>query len=212
MKTDTNIVFVDIDTQKDFMEPEGALYVSGAEKLTDNLKQLTTFALKNDIPIIASADAHVPDDPEFEQFPPHCVQNTPGQKKISETLKADFKVIPNKKQSLQESDFQNNLLLEKQTFDVFDNPNADTVFDRYADATFVVYGVTTDYCVKAAVEGLRKRNRNVILIEDAIKPVDPDAGKKALDNMKKAGVELKSTDAILKELETGTYESCVSPD
>ena len=55
-------VFVDIDTQYDFISRDGALSVPGAEGIRRNLKTLTDYALKNGIKIIASADAHVTDD------------------------------------------------------------------------------------------------------------------------------------------------------
>ena len=62
-------VFIDIDTQIDFIHDLGNLAVPGAEALRDNLKALTDFALANKIKIIASTDAHSPDDSEFEIFP-----------------------------------------------------------------------------------------------------------------------------------------------
>ena len=51
-------VFVDIDTQIDFIHDRGNLAVPGAENLRDNLKALTDFALVNEIKIIASMDAN----------------------------------------------------------------------------------------------------------------------------------------------------------
>src|SRR5438874_1276098 len=52
-------VFWDVDTQIDFMQPGGKLYVPGAEKLASRIEQLTQFAAEHRIPIIASACAHV---------------------------------------------------------------------------------------------------------------------------------------------------------
>ena len=43
------IVFLDIDTQNDFMRVKGALYVPGAQALIPNLKALTGVAAHNDI-------------------------------------------------------------------------------------------------------------------------------------------------------------------
>ena len=60
------VVFLDIDTQYDFMNPGGRLYVPGAEKLTPNLRRLFMFAKDNNIPIISSLDTHKRDDPEFK--------------------------------------------------------------------------------------------------------------------------------------------------
>ncbi len=89
------LVFVDVDTQADFMLPTGNLYVPGAEKIIPNLARLVEFARDHDVPVVSSADAHSLSDDEFQQFPPHCVKGTSGQKKLPETLLAKWTVLPN---------------------------------------------------------------------------------------------------------------------
>ncbi len=88
------VAFFDVDTQIDFMLPHGNLYVPGAEKIIPNLVRLMAFAREHDIPVISSADAHTPDDPEFKIWPPHCVIGTPGQKRIPETQLPGAVVVP----------------------------------------------------------------------------------------------------------------------
>jgi nicotinamidase/pyrazinamidase len=61
----------------------------------------------------------------------------------------------------------------------------------------VVYGVAADYCVKAAVLGLRSRGCRVEVVEDAIAPVDPKTGDLALAEMRAAGAELVDTETVL---------------
>ncbi len=51
-------VFVDIDTQFDFMNPKGALYVQDAEGIIDNIKKLFDYANEHKIKILSSTDAH----------------------------------------------------------------------------------------------------------------------------------------------------------
>ena len=74
---DGPLVFVDIDTQHDFLDPTGALYVAGSAEILPNLRRLTEFAVNHKIPILATACFHQPDDPELEIFPPHCLAHTP---------------------------------------------------------------------------------------------------------------------------------------
>jgi len=59
------LVFLDVDTQVDFMSPRGRLYVPHAEEIIPNLAKLMLWARDHRIPIISSADTHAPDDPEF---------------------------------------------------------------------------------------------------------------------------------------------------
>ena len=174
-------VFVDIDTQYDFISRDGALSVPGAEEIRGNLETLTDYAVNNGIKIVASADAHVPDDKEFEVFPPHCVQNTPGQKKIEETTTAATVVLKNdasetaRANQIEDAD---QILLEKQTYDVFTNPSAPGIFEAAAGDEYIVYGVATDYCVKAAAVGLLERGYNVTVVKDAIAAVTEQTGKR----------------------------------
>jgi len=81
MVTKKNFVFVDVDTQFDFMDPKGSLYVPGADEIVPNLKRLIDFAEENDIPVVASVDAHSHDDPEFAQFRPTAFAIRRGNKR-----------------------------------------------------------------------------------------------------------------------------------
>ena len=89
------IVFWEVDAQVDFMLPGGALYVPGAEKIIPNLKRLVDAAQRTHTPLISSADAHPPDDPEFKRFnfPPHCVKGTRGADLIAEARAAIFDLV-----------------------------------------------------------------------------------------------------------------------
>ena len=60
-------VFVDVDTQIDFLFPAGALYVPGAERLLPAIARLNHFAAAQGIPLISTTDAHSEDDPDAEQ-------------------------------------------------------------------------------------------------------------------------------------------------
>ena len=193
-------VFVDIDTQYDFISRDGALSVPGAEEIRGNLKTLTDYAVKNGIKIIASADAHVPDDKEFEVFPPHCVQNTPGQKKIEETTLAATVVLKNETSDAARAEGIENadqILLEKQSYDVFTNPSASGIFETAGGDEYIVYGVATDYCVKAAAVGLLERGYRVTVVNDAIAAVSPETGDESIVLMEEMGAAFKTTHEVV---------------
>ncbi|MCS6884058.1 MAG: isochorismatase family cysteine hydrolase [Acidobacteriota bacterium] len=189
------LAFVDIDTQVDFMLPEGALYVPGAETLIPNLERLIAYARDNGIPVIASVDAHLIGDPEFEQFPPHCVVNTPGQQKVSSTGIAGAQTIG--VQKVPDLQVGNALVLEKTVFSIFGNENADEVFRQIKADEYVVFGVATDYCVKAAVLGLIERGYKVAVVEDAIKGVTEQGALEAIEEMRRAGARFVTTEQVI---------------
>src|SRR5882672_11698969 len=90
------VIFWDVDTQVDFMLPGGKLYVPGAEKLIPNMSRLTDAARHGLLFIVGDACVHTPDDPEFAQFPPHCVSGTPGSEIIPQTYADRVLTVPNR--------------------------------------------------------------------------------------------------------------------
>ncbi len=184
------ILFIDIDTQNDFMFKEGKLYVPGAENIIENLKKLTEYAYRNNIPIFSSVDSHTQDDPEFKQFPPHCIKGTEGQKKIKETEIKESLFIPFDRTIKIDFTKYRQFIFEKDKLSVFSNPNFENAIEEIGKEIFVVYGVATEYCVKECVEGLLERNKNVYIVVDAIKSVDEKKGKKFLEYASSKGVIL----------------------
>jgi nicotinamidase/pyrazinamidase len=193
---DGPLVFVDVDTQRDFLEPDGALFIAGSGAIRPNLARLTRFALDRGIPILATACAHAEGDPEFAVFPPHCLVGSSGQGRVGETAVLGGPVFESGA-PLPEP-IPPHLTIPKQQYDVFSNPNAARLVAHYAqdDPTFVVYGVATDYCVKCAVEGLLARGRKVALVADAIRSVDPSVEADLLTRFARVGALLTVTDVV----------------
>jgi nicotinamidase/pyrazinamidase len=190
------LVFVDIDTQRDFLEPDGALYIPGAEEILANLARLTRFARERGIPVLATACAHTPDDPELGQFGPHCLAGTPGQARVEATAWPGGHVLgPDEMFS---GGIPPHLTVGKRVFDAFSHPEADRLVALYnrAQPTFVVYGVATDYCVKAAALGLMERGCKVAVVVDAIRAIGRDAEAEVLAEFTRRGSLLTLTEVV----------------
>jgi nicotinamidase/pyrazinamidase len=126
------------------------------------------------------------------------VRGTPGQQRIPETDHGDAPVIGVALDADVVSKFERAgiVVLEKEVYDFFSNPNADRVLAAVPEAEFVVYGVATDYCVKAAVLGLRERGRRVTVVRDAIRPVDARQGELAIEEFERRGVRFATSNEI----------------
>jgi nicotinamidase/pyrazinamidase len=187
-------VFFDVDTQVDFMCAGGKLYVPGAEQIAPNLQRLMACARLNDVPVISTADAHAPDDPEFKTWPPHCVAGTPGQRRVPETTTPGPVVIPSRPHSFQPpAHWAGQFVLEKTTYAAQANPNFDAVMHALGRRHAVVFGVATEYCVRALTLDLCRRGLQVDLVVDAIKAITPERGERALAEMAAAGAHLVTT-------------------
>jgi len=205
MRNKQTILFFDVDTQNDFINPDGALYVPDAEKLKGKFRQLIEYARSNSIPVWGSVDAHLPDDAELIRnngpFPDHCMLGENGQIKVNETKPLNPKWVPNRTHSDTEINkiliHKGEVYFQKQSFNVFDNPAIKKCIKGFN--VIIIFGVATDYCISAAVKGFLKLNKKVFLVTDAIKPVNinPDDGKKALEEMQKCGVHFTTTEKII---------------
>ena len=196
-------IFWEVDVQADFMLPGGKLYVPGAEKLLPNIRKLTDAARRGEVFLVSHGCFHPANDPEFKQFPPHCLKGTPGAELVPEALAKNFVRVKNDANaSLPENLFKyQQIILEKETLDVFESRHADELVERLGKtAEFVVFGVVTEYCVSLAVKGLLKRKRRVAVVRDAIETLAPEVGNKTLAELRSLGAKLVTTDAILAKL------------
>ena len=89
------------------------------------------------------------------------------------------------------------IILEKQDYDISSNPNFDPLLERLGERDFFLFGVATEYCVVAAGLALRRRGKKVCLITDAIRAITEEGGRKAIEQMRDAGVVLQSTQEVL---------------
>jgi nicotinamidase/pyrazinamidase len=197
-----DFILWEVDTQMDFMMPGGKLYVPGAEKLLPNIRRLTNLAREDRVFLVSHGCFHVPNDPEFKIFPPHCVKGTAGAEFAPEALTEKIVRVPNEPEAKIPADLSayQQILLEKQTLNIFESRHADELVKKLGDhAEFIVFGVVTEYCVNFAAKGLLERGRRVAVVSDAIETLNADACKKTLSDLKENGARLTTTDAILSQ-------------
>ena len=200
------MILWDVDTQVDFMLPDGKLYVPGAEKTVPAMKRLVDAVRAAGVVHVASADDHeltdaeISDAPDFEQtYPPHCLRGTRGARKIPETEQEDpvpitFEPLPEKYLAGRE------FLLLKKSFDVFTNPNTDRLLTHLDPDEIVVFGVATDVCDDAAIRAFLKRGRRVRFVEDAARGLDEARVAASTAAWREAGVQFTTADEAIRNL------------
>jgi nicotinamidase/pyrazinamidase len=196
----------DVDTQVDFMLPDGKLYIPGAADASPSMARLVAAARAAGLPHVASADDHeltdeeISDRPDFERtYPPHCLRGTRGARKVPETEQADpvplaLTAVPARFLAGRE------FLLLKKSVDVFTNPNADSLLTALDPGEIVLFGVATDLCDDAAIRGLLARGRRVVFVEEAARGLDEERSARCIDSWRELGVELASVDEVLARL------------
>lgn len=200
-----DFIFWEVDVQADFMLPGGKLYVPGAEKRLPNIRRLTDAARQGKVFLVSHGCFHTPDDPEFEIFPSHCVKGTAGAELVPEALAGKVARIPNDADAKLPPDLTEyqQILLEKQTLNIFESRHADELVQRLGDhAEFVVYGVVTEYCVSFAAKGLLERGRRVAVVQDAIETLKLEDGQKTIAELEQLGARFTTTDQALRAIDS----------
>jgi nicotinamidase/pyrazinamidase len=198
-----DFIFWEVDVQADFMLPGGNLYVPGAEKLLPNIRRLTDAARQDRVFLVSHGCFHTPGDPEFKIFPPHCVKGTPGAELVPEALTEKIARVPNEPDAKLPDDFSKyqQILLEKQTLNIFESRHADALLHRLGShAEFVVFGVVTEYCVSFAAKGLLERGRRVAVVQDAIETLKQEDEQKTMTELARLGARLTTTAQALNAL------------
>jgi nicotinamidase/pyrazinamidase len=199
-------VLWDVDTQVDFMLPDGKLYVPGAEETAPAMRQLVEAARAARLVHVASADDHeltddeISESPDFQStYPPHCLRGTRGARKIAETEQEDpvpITLEPLPARYLAGREF----LLLKKNFDVFTNPNTDRLLQHLDADEIVVFGVATDVCDDAAIRGFLQRGLSVRFVEDAARGLDEGRVTACTAAWRESGVQFTTVAEVVNSL------------
>jgi nicotinamidase/pyrazinamidase len=200
------VILWDVDTQVDFMLPDGKLYVPGAEQTVPAMQRLVDAVRAAGVVHVASADDHelndaeISDAPDFEQtYPPHCLRGTRGARKIPETEQED--PVPITLEQLPARYLRGReFLLLKKSFDVFTNPNTDRLLSHLDPDEIVVFGVATDVCDDAAIRAFLQRGRRVRFVEDAARGLDEARVAASTAAWRQAGVQFTTADEVVRDL------------
>jgi nicotinamidase/pyrazinamidase len=202
----SGLVLWDVDTQVDFVEPDGKLAVPGALGAVPAMARLVEVARAAGVPHVASADDHELTDPEISDapdfsttYPPHCLRGTRGAAKVAETAQLDpvplaLTEVPDR--WLRGREF----LLLKKHFDVFTNPNTDRLLALLDPEEIVLFGVATDVCDDAAIRGLLARGRRVSFVEEAARGLDEARTAACTGAWRESGVAFVTLDEAVSAL------------
>lgn len=204
-----------VDVQGDFTKfKNGSLAVEGTDEAYIKAVEEATRKLKSaGYPIYATQDWHPKNHASFftnhpgkkafdviklhgkDQvlWPPHCVQNTPGAEILLD--KKLLKAVVKKGMDPQYdsySGFQD---------DGGKKTEMDKILKKDGIKKVIVYGIATDYCVRATALDAVAAGYKVIMIKNLSRGVAPDSSQKAIDEMKAKGIVILE-DLDLEKIKT----------
>jgi nicotinamidase/pyrazinamidase len=198
-----NELFIEVDVQVDFVDPAGALYVPGSQDIVPNIRRVLECATQRGITTISPMCAHVVNDAEFQQFPPHCIEGTPGQRRYFDELPRLPRRVWAPEATVSATDLKiepgHHYVAQKRTFPMFSNPWMHGLRERgvFQGVPCVVFGVATDVCVRCDVLDLCHAGALVRLVTDAIAGLTAADTQRALDEMQRAGARFVRTDEVV---------------
>jgi nicotinamidase/pyrazinamidase len=201
-KETTKIGVIVVDVQGDFTKlKNGSLAVEGTDEAYIKTVEESTKKLKAaGFPIFATQDWHPANHASFSTtykgkkafdliklrgkdqvlWPPHCVQKTPGAEILLD--KNLFKAVVKKGMNPQYDSYSGF------KDDGGKKTDMDGLLKKDNINKLVIYGIATDYCVRATVLDAVALKYKVILIKNLSRGVAPDTSQKAINGMKAKGV------------------------
>ena len=157
-----------VDMLNDFMDPDGSLFCGPASRaIIPVIAGLLERHRREGSAIIFVKDSHLPDDKEFELFPPHCLSGEPGSEIIPELAPLAGETV-----------------LPKSRYSAFFNTGLDKMLRDKGVAEVHLCGVCTSICVMDTCSDLRNRDYTTIVHVAAVADFDSQAHEFSLKRMR----------------------------
>jgi nicotinamidase/pyrazinamidase len=189
---DPSVVFVVVDVQNDFADPNGSLYVRGGEAVVPFVNTEIERALAAGAMLAFTQDWHPERTPHFQKdggiWPVHCVQETWGAA-FHPDLRVDGPVV--RKGADGRDGYSGFSVRDPLSGDVEATQLEALLRDR-GIVRVVISGLATDYCVVETTLDARRLGFETTVLVEGIRAVDlqPGDGDRALERMREAGAEL----------------------
>lgn len=174
-----------VDCQEDFCNPEGALYVKGAEVAVENIKKYLESLKdeKDTVNVVFTVDWHPLTHCSFKenggQWPIHCVKYTKGSNIVEPLIKAAYSIQKypeiikkgsdeNKEEYGAFAHFINEFLSNGEVEFKVNGDNFDYISFYREDDEFIICGVAGDYCVYETYKNLKCIGMNITPYYDGI--------------------------------------------
>jgi len=157
-----------VDVQNDFL-PGGSLAVPEGDRVIVVLNACIGVFRARGLAVIATRDWHTPDHCSFLDaggaWPPHCVAGTPGAGFAPDLTLPDDAIVVSKATTR-----------ERDAYSGFEGTDLDARLKSLGIARLFIGGLATDYCVFHTVCDALDCGYRVMLLEEACRAVDGQAG------------------------------------
>jgi len=158
-----------VDMIHDFADPTGTLYCGPSmPPVIDVIKGELARARAAREPVVYLTDDHLPDDAEFQMFPPHAIHGTKGATIIPQLAPAAGDAV-----------------IPKRRYSGFFGTDLDITLREKGVDTLRLVGDCTNICVLYTAADARNLGYAVEVVRDAVTSFDPQGHKNALSELEK---------------------------
>ncbi|MBI2983918.1 MAG: cysteine hydrolase [Chloroflexi bacterium] len=158
-----------VDMIHDFAHEGGALYCGPSMgKIIPVIQNELDRARAAGEPIVYLTDAHMPDDAEFQMFPPHAIVGTKGAEIVPELAPSEADVV-----------------IPKRRYSGFFGTDLDITLRERGIDTLRLVGDCTNICVLYTAADARNLGYAVEVVENGVTSFDEDAHRGALRELEK---------------------------
>lgn len=171
-----------VDVQNDFC-PGGALPIEEGDAVMPVLNKWIAAAQKAGVPVYATRDWHPANHlsfaPEGGEWPPHCVQDTPGAAFHADLDMPKDAIVVTK-----------GVRFDQDQYSGFDETGLAEELRKRGVSRVWIGGLALDVCVRATALDAAEAGFETRVIRDATRAVTAESGTTALEEMREAGVSI----------------------
>ena len=197
-------VMIDMNTQRDFLDADGAHPVANRDTVVPALRKVFAIARARHVPVISAMDTHR-DSERFSGSPKHCVEGTRGHEKVKFSLLRNRTLVEaNNSLDLPFdllSQFRQ-IIFNRRSRDFLGNPKADRLLSETRPKKFVVFGVGLERSIRRLILGLIGRGHRVGFVPAACgywNETDADLTRRLITAKSGVELDLAQLDTLLQE-------------
>jgi nicotinamidase/pyrazinamidase len=155
-----------IDMQRGFLEEGNPLFCGeSARRIIPKVQRLLDREVARGSTIVFTADAHAPDDKEFQMWPAHCIKGTEEAEIIPELASYTGRRV------------------DSARYSAFYGTDLENQLTELKPDSIHVCGVCTDICVLHTVADARCRDYDVLVYSDCVATFDEQMHQFGLKHM-----------------------------
>jgi nicotinamidase-related amidase len=190
-------VLIDVDTQSHFFDHRSPICIQNHRRVLTSIEKVVAWARQHHLPMVSTLQVHTSHA---------CLSRTATPCRLS-LRKPTCTLCPNRL-SLTASDSldwsnrawqdYDQIMIQKRSFDPFDEPRADRILTNLDADEFILIGTPVEGAVKATALGLLLRQKQVTIVTDAVGQLNTYLAHTAWEHLHSKNIRFVNTRRLVK--------------